>query len=103
MSGHGGGGSGGEAVPVLSCANLSGKTQLNSPQPEIVGKLNIGDNLELILNGTTVEAHFNDEVAGTITWTQLAQLIECIEEGNDYIAQVTNISGGSVQVHIRSV
>jgi len=101
MSGHSGSGPGGGVV-AASCETLSGLTQLNSPQPNVVQQLSVGDNLDLILQATIVEAHFNGNAAGTITWTLLARLIECMDEGYSYIAQVRSINGGIVQVHIRA-
>ena len=101
MSGHGGVGP--SSDPVLNCATLSGSTRLNSPQKNVIEKLVIGTKLDLVLTEMIVEAHFNGEIAGTITWTNLARMIECIEDGYEYVAHVRSIEGGAIQVDIRPI
>jgi hypothetical protein len=99
MSGSGGGRSGDNPVQP-NCRNLSGPTQLSSPQQDVVEDLEEGVQLTLSVEDSTVVAHFGDRLAGTITWTQLAALVECIERGYEYVAIVTDIDGGRVRVRV---
>jgi hypothetical protein len=39
-------------------------------------------------------------VAGSLVFARMVQMIDCIASGNNYIAQVVSINGGSCRVHV---
>lgn len=107
MSGPGGnGGSSGPEIPETDCTRISERTVLNSPVPEVVGSLAKGEILNVeVRNGTSLVAVTkNGDIAGALTPPLLPRIVECIEEGFEYVAIVLAVSGGEcrVQVKLRS-
>lgn len=101
MSGSGGGG----YTPRESgCGNLSFSTVLGSPKKTVLALLRKGQFLKLVVNTTptkvVVATTNTGQIAGTIT-TMSQRLIECIEDGNSYDAEVTQITGLQCNVNVR--
>ena len=105
MSGSGGGGWAEEPFSG-DCSELSQLTTLNSPQREVLESLNPRDLLEICLKrgerGVIVEARKAGQLAGTITFTRIQDLVECIESGYSYLAEVLDVRGGACKVRVRS-
>jgi len=59
-------------------------------------------NLDVVLAGKAVVALLpkTKDVVGSISYSQVQTLIDCIDEGNKYIAKVLSHSKTSVQVQI---
>ena len=87
----------------FDCASIIERTILNSPNPAVLSSLNVGDILILELASVRgpLYAKHNSEIAGSITSAILAQLIQCINEGYQYIAIIQSITGGRCSVEIR--
>ena len=108
MSGGGGSGDIGPSGPSadLDCARLTFETQLASPDAAVVGTLTVADVLAIELqvaeSGRRVIAAVASDgrVAGAIT-SHTADLVRCIQEGFAYMAEVTAIDGGWVDVRVR--
>lgn len=107
MSGSGGsgGGGGGFVGPdTIECDRLVINTQLSSPKPEVVARLENGVELPVSLEaypGTTVVvAMFNGVVAGGLASPETSRLRRCIEQGTSYSATVIDITGGQVRVRV---
>ena len=109
MSGSGGGGGlgggGGMAASAsVSCDRLIFRTPLNSPVPAVVSTLHTGDRLDVVAQTDTGPVFVQDsagQIAGSITSTQLLDLLTCLANGFQYSAVVLAVSGGNVQVEIR--
>lgn len=102
MSGSGGG-SGYIPVDSKNCENLSIKTQLASPKPEVISKLKVGSILDVVLTppaGPVQVITDDGEVAGALLPPDVAQLIECMVDGHEYHAKILDIKGGNCQVLI---
>lgn len=101
MSGSGGGG---YSPRESGCANLSFNTVLGTPKPPVLALLRKGHVLQLVLETTTIKivvAKTNaGQMAGTIT-TMTQQLIECMENGHEYEAEVTQVAGLQCSVGVR--
>ena len=87
------------------CARLSFSAYISSPDPDVVPDLEVGDILDVVLTDNDgvplVELRTDDaSVAGTLT-TNLGRLLPCIER-RAYVAEVTSIDGGAVQVDVRA-
>jgi len=96
------GGGGGGGNDQVTCETLIVKTVLNSPNPEVVPHLREGEILSIELRGTSLVAMTaNGEIAGSITSTMMAKILECIRRGFKYVALVKKISGGHCDVEIR--
>jgi hypothetical protein len=86
-----------------NCADIVLRTQLASPDPEVIEELGIGDILNIRLSSATgpLQAVTIDGiVAGAILSSNPALLINCINEGYEYIAKVLSVNGGDCQVSI---
>lgn len=114
MSGGGGGGSSsenwrGQAVGPGAeddkCAIVE-KTVLNSPNPTVITDLRVGNVLWVELEDAqsrrrlVVKTEVGD-IAGAITSTRIADIIECIQKGFSYKAEVLAINAGRVEIEIR--
>jgi hypothetical protein len=106
MSGSGGGGGGGGGGEgVTDCAKFHKTTNVISPDPAVlktvkkdaVGKLRVGKGAR-----EPVEVVFNKQVLGTIGGDRITSLKQCLEEGYEYSATITEIRGGAVTVDIRA-
>jgi hypothetical protein len=106
MSGGGSGGGGWEPRPP-DCESFILRTHLNSPQAGVVRTLQVGQILEVQLQQQgggrviVVAVTAAGQVAGSITGTGLGLLIQCLQDGHDFVAVVENVTGGSVEVTIR--
>lgn len=104
MSGGGGGGGGFSAPPAGPCQNLVVETAIQSPDPRIVPHLTQGQVLDVRLEaqGTapTVFLYYNDQRAGTLVFTGLPRLIQCLQDGYDFAATVMRVSGPDCQVRV---
>jgi hypothetical protein len=111
MGGGGGGGNGngrrGEEVPpprdFADCEAIRFETVLASPQQAVIASLLVGQVLLLRLgsqqNRPVVDAVTDaGDRAGSITSTHLTQLIECLQGGHDYVADVLDLDGGACRV-----
>ncbi len=105
MSGPGGSGGGGgpEIWTEIDCTRISEITVLNSPDPDVVSGLKKGEVLDVkVYKETSLVAVTEDgEIAGALTPPLLPQIVECIEEGFEYVAIVLSVSGGECRVHIK--
>lgn len=101
MSGSGGGG-GGPGRPVLDCGTISFSTDINSPQAAAITGLKVNDKLKVVLNQNRIEVVRQDTrvTVGSLNWSSITRLIECIEQGFEYVAVIRNIQGGLIQVHV---
>lgn len=113
MSGGGCGGSssddwrgtgGGSVAGDDKCAIVE-RTVLNSPVPAIVAGLNVGDILTVELEtnprSRLVAKTVAGASAGAITSTSIVDIIECIQNGSAYVAEVLAINAGKVEIEIR--
>ena len=101
MSGIGSMGSTGNDA-VQNCTNISFNTDVNSPQENELTGLVKHDILNVNLSNNTVIVTRQDTagIVGSINWSSIARLIECINEGHEYIATIRDIQDGLVKVHI---
>ncbi len=97
----GGGGTGGAPDPC----DIVETAALNSLQPNVVRTLNVGDILTVNLNragpNPVVEVLTPlGQRAGALTHRGHVRIITCIDQGRSYVAVVTSIRGGAVEVRI---
>ena len=75
---------------------------MNSPKPDFIRRLSVGDVLDLALNpqGQGVVLEHNGEPVGSIVGPRAAQLVNRISSGFDYEATVVELTGGHCVVRI---
>lgn len=105
MSGSGGSGYGGGFYGEgSSCEKLVIHTQLSSPVAAVVAQLVVGSVLSVDTQPgpitTLVVAKYNGAVAGGLASAQIARLLECLDDGHQYEATVTSISGAQIKVRV---
>ncbi len=113
MSGGGGGGSSSDDWRGAASGSGSGedkcaiveRTVLNSPNPAVVAGLNVGDvllvELETQPRSRLVAKTADGATAGAITSTSIVDIIECIQNGSAYVAEVLAVNAGKVEIEIR--
>ncbi len=105
MSGGGGsdfsfgGSGGGSGDGGTECDALQFTDVLSSPDPAVIATLVVGQELDVQANGQVVSAIAPAGRAGTLL-NQMIRMIECLEEGHAFKAEVKMISGGLIRVHV---
>jgi hypothetical protein len=91
--------------PSSPCSRLSFQAALNSPQAAVLAQLQVDSVLDVGLgsSGSSVEVRFNGQLAGAVTGTKVAQLINCINSGFSFRAVVVTLSGGQCLLRIEVV
>ena len=102
--GTGGGGAGGTPDP---CA-IKDEGVLRSPAAAVVAALRNGMDLDVVVRDVggvkvLVAVAAGGATAGVIDCEREQELLDCIEQGNSYVARVTLVRGGTVSVSIRRV
>jgi hypothetical protein len=86
------------------CPGQPFQTVLGSPNPDIVAELDEGDLLDVVKIDSPVRGVvanvLTGETVGAIT-RDIVRLRRCIDNGNEYEAEVIRMSGGSVTVTVR--
>jgi hypothetical protein len=88
--------------PANPCSRLSFQATVNSPKPDVISHLTVGDVLNVALNpeGQGVVLGHNGQLAGSIVGSHVVQLVNCINSGFDYQATVVQLNGGHCVVRI---
>ena len=105
MSGSsGGGGSINRPSDNEDCANLVINTNLASPKADVIAKLKVGDQLsvEAASEQGPIQALRGRSVAGNIVSREQVRLLNCLNQGTAYIAEVLSITGGQCKVQVRA-
>jgi|GEM_PF-3558170 len=86
-----------------ACKDLIIQTQLLSTQPTVLVHISKGDvlNIHLLDRIGPCVASFKDEIAGTVIHKDMLQLINCLNNGKQFIGVVRSVSGGSCLVTIK--
>ncbi|GAA2396351.1 hypothetical protein [Mycolicibacterium llatzerense] len=99
VGGYVGPASGGDACDKLRLTRF-----LEGPVPDVIDGLAVGDTLSIVLRGETpplVVAITSDGAeAGGILPT--GQLIECLQRGVEYVAQVVRINDAAIELDVRA-
>jgi hypothetical protein len=102
-SNSGEGSSFGGGAPTVDCESVSIKTRVVSPDPAVLTTLNIGDFLSITLRTSTgplIATTIDGSILGAVFTTNPTLLIECINKGHSYQAEILAISGGDCQILI---
>lgn len=94
----------GGTQPADPC-NITETTNLNSVNRTAVAALRPGDRLEIVFQAgppqRLVAQTAAGVIAGSITSPSMLQIIQCIQAGNSYVAEVIAVRGGQCQVRIQ--
>lgn len=101
-----GGGGGGWSEPIHDpCEKLTSETTLSSPVRNVISRLSKGDLLDVTISEVddtpVVRALYKGETAGSITSSIIQKIVECIENGHQYVAEVLSVQGGACRVRVR--
>lgn len=98
----GGGGSAGGGLAADKC-DIDEQAPINSPQPAVIRTLSVGDTLDVQVTNAprrVLQLIAPAGVAGSLTHRGALNIVNCIDAGNSYEAEVTTINGGQVTVRI---
>ena len=105
MSGSSGGrvGGGGSDEAPISCELLQFETGIASPNPEVVPRLKMGEQLLVIAAAASKTQEIqvvtaDKELVGGLLATKVQRFRECMLEGHAYKATVRSVIGGQVRV-----
>lgn len=105
MSGSGDSSFGGPPIGGAQCQDINTITTVASPDPKVLATINVGDYLDIILRtptGPIIAVTRTGGVLGAILIVNIAQLINCINEGSEYQGRVRSIEGGDCKILITS-
>ena len=98
-----GGDTGGpDPEPIRDCSTISFNTDINSPQEDALNGLKQHDELNIVLDNNKVVAKRQDtnDLVGSINCASVTRLIECLQEGHEYVATIRSIRDGLIKVRI---
>lgn len=104
-----GGGGGGYYVPpirkkvTVACELLVVETVLVQPDAEVLSTLKIGNILTININGGRIEAQYGEDVVGGVQTPENKRIIECMEAGTVYVADIKSIEGEKCKVKIHAL
>lgn len=101
----GGSGTGGWTPTSSSdkCATLVFEAQLNSPQAPVLATLVLGEFLSVELSALprqVVQVLKSGVMVGVLTGSQTPQLINCLQNGYSFRAEVQSVAGGMCTVRV---
>lgn len=101
----GGSGSGGwtPTVPSNPCERLKFRANVNSPQPTMIAALRLADVLSVSLQttpSTAVIVSVRGTPVGALTGAKVAELVNCLQNGFQYVATVVSLQGGNCTVEV---
>jgi hypothetical protein len=91
-------------TPTNTCDQLSFRSSINSPQPSVISGLNKGDILKVVLQTipqTAVVVEHQGTTAGALVGTKVNSLINCLQNGYQFVAEVLEVAGGRCTVEVR--
>src|ERR1043165_8298922 len=104
MSNGGGGGGIPDGPPGADCEKIYEPINLASSQEEVLKKLKVGSVMELSVEQVggkpSLRVLYQGEYAGSIL-KYAAKIIDCINRGHTYVAEVTSLDGGSCILAVR--
>jgi acetamidase/formamidase len=92
------------STPSDSCDQLHFTSIVSSPQPAVVSGLKKGDVLNVKFQTapqTAVLVEHKGAVAGTLTGVKISNLINCLQNGYAFEAEVTSVVGGKCTVEVK--
>jgi hypothetical protein len=104
MSGGGGGGGYDRPHDDSPCESFNMKTPLNSVDQAAAQGIKAGDLLGVATQGPkgpVVALNKKQGPVGAITGGSLGRLLECIEAGFEFVAEVESVNGGNIVVRVR--
>lgn len=97
MSGSGGFSSGSSIT--TPCNNLKFQTNIASPKTTALS-LSIGDVLDITVQGDALKLLHNGTIVGGIACKESSRLLYCIEQGNNYEAEVIKVNLAKITVSV---
>lgn len=103
MSGTGGGGYVPPQRTVFDCETSRITTNVSSIDIAVLNKHKAGDilNVEIGKNETLVLVDGDGEILGSILHSNTSDIFDCIKNGNEYEAEIINISSPACKVLIK--
>lgn len=101
----GSGKGGGSSSPPPDPCNITEITSLNSVNCTVVASLRQGDRLAVVFQAgpprQLIAQTATGAIAGSITSPSMLQIIQCIQTGVAYVAEVLSVRGAQCQVQIQ--
>ncbi len=99
------GGAGGGGSPPNDLCNIIETTTLNSPVGAVISALRTGDLLAVVFQAGPPQRLVAEQspgvLAGSITSPSMLQIIQCINSGVNYVAEVLSVKGAICQIRIK--
>ena len=106
-SSSGGGGGFGSPDAGTNCQQLRFSATLQSPQPDAVATITVGEELDVVLVGgvgitPVIEVQRSDGTTVGALIDHVTELLRCLQDGFQFVAEVLEISGGAVRVRVQA-
>jgi hypothetical protein len=101
----GGGGGGYDPPEESDCSKLRVRTQLRSPDPAVISKLVTGQTLAVRYTapkGPLLAIAQKGAVAGSIVTSKQVDIVNCINNGFSFVAEVLSVNGGKCEIEVKA-
>jgi hypothetical protein len=92
-------------VPSSPCERINFRASINSPQAAILTPLELKKILDVKLQTKptiSVVVEYEGAIAGSLTGTEVSNIINCIQNGFEYSATIVAIDKGNYTVQVTS-
>lgn len=104
MSGSGGGpiDFGG---PRIDCRNINSRAIISSPNQAILSQMNIDDLITLTLDSNLgpILGYWDGNLVGSVLPAAITNIIDCMNEGNDFQGRVVVLNGAHCEILITAL
>lgn len=79
---------------------------VNSPVPSVVNTINVGDPVDIVLASNPKRIQVitaTGQTLGSLTWTGLARIMNCLENGETYKGEIISINNGAIEIRVTKV
>lgn len=94
------------SVPATRCDTLSFTATVNSPQPAALAAVSVGDILDVALSPPPHQSVLvvkQASTVGALTGAKISSLVNCLQNGYRFEAEVTGLNGGVCTVEVRPI
>lgn len=88
-------------VRIKNKCSIDDNAMLSSLDPDVLSNISEDDWLDIVIHNNSLCAVDNSgQIVGSLAEAWTGVLIQCVEEGREYQAEVRSINGGNCTVHI---
>lgn len=88
---------------TYNCSNIDLKLLVSSPDAKVLNKIRQNDILEYEVNNGILVVKYKTEVLGSLIYSRIPELVNCIVNGTMVVITVVKIENGACSVQVVSL